>query len=209
MGKRSFNRVLNERRILPPKIVLYKNFENHENEKGFEYVYNSWEDNTHFILNKKSPILNCHFNFLIKLAPDTENDLEKYKRNYPNNETPTDDGYTQGNENNYVNYSVPNFKNDEICVLKEANSKDRFFIFLWIILFLIGYFDILEIFICCEIEKISVGIVKVVSHTNKYRACYKVNDVIFDEYSNIPNKSEQNELCENKYTEKEQFLAIN
>ena len=209
VGKRSFNRALNERRILPPKIVLYKNFENHENENGFEYVYNSWEDNTHFILNKKSPILNCHFNFLIKLEPDTENDLEKYKRNYPNNETPTDDGYTQGNENNYVNYSVPNFKNDEICVLKEANSKDRFFIFLWIILFLIGYFDILEIFICCEIDKISVGIVKVVSHTNKYRACYKVNDVIFDEYSNIPNKSEQNELCENKYTEKEQFLAIN
>ena len=51
-----------------------------------------------------------------------------------------------------------------------------FLIFLWFILLILGYLDILDFFIFTEREKIYVKITKLVSNTEIFRAYYNKND---------------------------------
>ena len=68
--------------------------------------------------------------------------------------------------------------------------------------------DILEIFICYEVEEIKVKITKYVSNTKKYRNSNKLNDPRY-EYNKIPNKNEIYEPCETKVTKGETFIDNN
>ena len=76
---------------------------------------------------------------------------------------------------------MPNFNDNEICILNPANSKDKFLIFLWFLLLLTGYLDIYELFIHYKVEEINVRIIKKVSKKKKYRANYKLNDKKYED----------------------------
>ena len=134
---RTFEKAFNERRKLPPQIILTNkeifdendNKENNNNNNNkIEYEYGSWEDGTDFNLNTNNHILICHFNFTIILDNDTRDNLANFKNNLGNKET-TDDNNEQKDEIYYEHLLVPNFNENEICILNPANSKDKLFIF--------------------------------------------------------------------------------
>ena len=218
---RSFKEAFNERRKIPPKITVTDNKNNIQ-----EYEYCSWEDNSYFNLRndyKNNPILECEFNYEIKIDDTTREDLETFKKSLDGNEmqtetptetptgtptgTPSDDGF-QLTKSYHENFFVPNFKNYETCLIKPTSAKDRFLVFLWFILLITGYMDILEPFICYEVEEIKVKITKYVSNTKKYRNSYKLNDPRYED-NKIPNKNDIYETCETKDTKGQPFLDNN
>ena len=186
----TFEKAFNERRKLPPQIILtnkeiFNEDDNKENNNNkIEYEYGSWEDGTDFNLNTNNHILICQFNFTIILDNDTRDDLANFKNNLGNKET-TDDNNEQKDEIYYEHLLVPNFNENEICILNPANSKDKLFIFLWFLLLFLGYVDIYEIFINFKIEEINVRIIKKVSKKKKYRVNYKLNDEKYEDILNI------------------------
>ena len=187
---RTFAKAFNERRKLPPQIILTnKEIVDEDDNNKIEYEYGSWEDGTEFILNTNNIILLCHFNYTIILDNDTRDDLANFKNNLGNKET-TDDNNEQKNEIYYEHLLVPNFNENEICILNPANSKDKLFIFLWFLLLFLGYVDIYEIFINFKIEEINVRIIKKVSKKKKYRVNYKLNDVKYEDNNILDRKKE-------------------
>ena len=199
---RTFEKAFNERRKLPPQIILNNNKEaiyddeNKENNNNYEYKYCSWEDCTDFILNKDNPILECHFNYSVHVDNETREDLENLKKNLEDKETTNGDNVLN-NKIYYTHYLVPNFNENEICYLKPINSKDKFLVFLWFLLFFTGYLDIYEIFICYKTEEVNIRIVKKVSKKKKFRNSYKLNDPKFED-NIILNKKEINDKIENE-----------
>ena len=214
---RTFNEAFNERRKIPPQITVTDNENNCQ-----EYEYCSWEDNSYYFLRndyKNNPILECKFNYEIKIDDTTREDLQSFKKSLEGNEIPTEtptgtpnetttDDDSQPTKKYHENFVVPNFKNYETCLIKPTTAKDRFFVFLWFILLITGYMDILEIFICYEVEEIKVNLTKYVSNTKKYRNSYKLNDPRYED-NNIPNKNEIYETCETKDTKGEAFIDNN
>ena len=213
---RTFEKAFNERRKLPPQIILTNkeifdendNKENNNNNNNkIEYEYGSWEDGTDFNLNTNNHILICHFNFTIILDNDTRDNLANFKNNLGNKET-TDDNNEQKDEIYYEHLLVPNFNENEICILNPANSKDKLFIFLWFLLLFIGYVDIYEIFINFKIEEINVRIIKKVSKKKKYRVNYKLNDEKYED-NNILDRKEIIESIEKEDIKNEPILINN
>ena len=193
---RNFKEAFDERRKLPPKIIV-SNFEyyNAINENNHEYEYCSWEDDTHFDLNvdyENVHIIECKFNFEIKIDNKTKKDLESFKSSF---KTPS----------SYIHFIAPELDNYETCFIVPATSKDKFFIFLWFITFFTGYMDILEIFISYKVEEVEVKITKLVSSAKNCRASYKSNDDRF-ENNRISMKNEENETCEIEDSKNNLFL---
>ena len=184
---RTFEKAFNERRKLPPQIILtnkakFDEDDNKENNNKIEYEYGSWEDDTNFILNANNLVLSCHFSYTINLDNETRDDLANYKNDLVNKEAEvSNDNIELKNEIYYEHLLVPNFNDNEICILNPANSKDKFLIFLWFLLLLTGYLDIYELFIHYKVEEINVRIIKKVSKKKKYRANYKLNDKKYED----------------------------
>ena len=163
---RTYEEAINERRKLPPQIVISGTNKSKEDEKAenktIEYEYCSWEDTTDFKLEKTSPYLKCEFILEVNFDKEALDDLEKLKEDL---------------ENNSVTNSCSDFQPKETCFLVPPNKAlTKFYIFLWFILYITGYVDILDYFIYFEEEKILVVVKKVVSNTNQYRASYKQID---------------------------------
>ena len=209
----TFEKAFNERRKLPPQIILtnkeiFNEDDNKENNNNkIEYEYGSWEDGTDFNLNTNNHILLCHFNYTIILDNDTRDDLANYKNDLGNKDTPNDNN-EQENEIYYEHLLVPNFNDNEICILNPANSKDKLFIFLWFLLLFIGYVDIYEIFINFKIEEINVRIIKKVSKKKKYRVKYKLSDEKYED-NNILDRNELIESIEKEDIKNEPILINN
>ena len=120
--------------------------------------------------------------------------LDNYKKSLENNGKPTAREYREY-------FEVPNFTEKETCFLEPTNWKDKFLVFLWFIVLITGYLDILEPFIIDEVGEVDVTITKLVSNTKKYSCSYKLDNIIEDDYT--PNKNEiytPKGLSENKDT---------
>ena len=92
---RTFKEAFNERRKLPPQIIVSDESRyNKTNENNHEYEYCSWEDNTNFELkvDYNVDIIECQFNFEIKIDDSTKEDLDSFKKSFENNEKPTNNG---------------------------------------------------------------------------------------------------------------------
>ena len=129
-------------------------------------------------------------------------DLETYKTNLENNKKSTLSTY-------YTHFLVPNSTENETCLLEPANRKDKFFIFLWFIVLITGYLDILEPFISFEIEKIDICISKFVSNKKKYSCSYKLDNNNTKDYY-TPNNDEtyeSKELSENEDQKKVELIT--
>lgn len=194
---RTFKEAFNERRKLPPQIIVSDESRyNKTNENNHEYEYCSWEDNTNFELkvDYNADIIECQFNFEIKIDDSTKEDLDSFKKSFENNEKPTNNGEHQ-NKTYYEHFLAPELYNNETCFKQPVTSIERFFVFLWFILLFTGYVDILEIFICYTVEKVDINITKLVSNSKRYRALYKSNDGRFED-NKISMKTEMNETFE-------------
>ena len=87
---RTLEEAINERRKLPPKILLEgnpipskdedENKDEIKQNKTVEFEYCTWEDNTNINLNIEGPIINCDFVLKIKLDKESEEDLESFKK---------------------------------------------------------------------------------------------------------------------------------
>ena len=203
---RTFEKAFNERKKLPPQIILSnKEIINDDNENKEnnninniikeEYKYCSWEDGTNFVLNKDNPILVCYFDYSINLDSETREDLNNYKNNLENKEI-SNDNNEQKNEKYYEHFLVPNFNDFEICTLNPLNSKDKLFLFIWLLTFLTGYLDIFELFLYHDNEVINVRVIKKVSKRKKYRVDYKLNDEKYED-NDILDKNGKNEAIDN------------
>ena len=133
--------------------------------------------------------------------------MANYKNDLGNKDTPNDNN-EQENEIYYEHLLVPNFNENEICILNPANSKDKLFIFLWFLLLFLGYVDIYEIFINFKIEEINVRIIKKVSKKKKYRVNYKLNDEKYED-NNILDRNELIESIEKEDIKNEPILINN
>ena len=129
---RTFEEAFNERRELPPQIIVVAkvppNDNNYypindiynENSNGkieMEYEYCSWEDNTDFVLDKESAILECQFGFEVNLNKETADDLEIFKK-----------GIKNASEY-YENILCPGFKCYEVCSLNQKNFMKNIYQF--------------------------------------------------------------------------------
>ena len=188
---RTFEKAFNERKKLPPQIILSnKEIINDDNENKEnnninniikeEYKYCSWEDGTNFVLNKDNPIIVCYFDYSINLDSETREDLNNYKNNLENKEI-SNDNNEQKNEKYYEHFLVPNFNDFEICTLNPLNS------------------DIFELFLYHDNEVINVRVLKKVSKRKKYRVGYKLNDEKYEDFLNndISDKYGKNEAVDN------------
>ena len=188
---RTFEEAFNERRKLPPQIIVVAkvppNDNNYypindiynENSNGkieMEYEYCSWEDNTDFILDKESAILECQFGFEVNLNKETADDLEIFKK-----------GIKNASEY-YENILCPGLKCYEVCSLKPKKFYEKYLPILWFIFLLIGYLNILDTFFYYKIDKIYIRIKKIISNTNSYRTCYKKNDENLESYKILNGK---------------------
>ena len=179
---RIFEEAINERRRLPPKIILSKNDtnsgDNTNNDQNWkqelEYEYCSWEDNTYFNLTKYSEILKCQLE--VKLNENTKIDIDNLKNDFKNK------GYDE------VLISFQSFNKNEECFSEYGKCIYKFLIFLWFILFILGYLDIHEFFIFTEREKIYIKITKLVSNTMIFRAYYNKNDEKLESYKKFNKK---------------------
>ena len=201
---RTFKEALNERKKSPPQIIVDKNYNFYygNKENYFEYEYCSWEDNTDFILNENNPVLECKFQFEILLDDETYEDLQTFKANLENEEKSTFSKY-------YTHFLVPNCTVYETCILEPANRKDKFFVFLWFIVLITGYLDILEPFIYFEVAKVDISISKLISNKKKYSCSYKLNNNNTDGYytSNKNEIYESKELIENEDTKRVESMT--
>ena len=187
---RTFEEAFNERRKLPPQIIVIAkvppnnnyypiNDIYNENSNGkieMEYEYCSWEDNTDFILDKESSILECQFGFEVNLNKETADDLEIFKKGIKNS------------SEYYENILCPGFKCYEVCSLKPKKCYEKYLPILWFIFLLIGYLNILDTFFYYKIDKIYIRIKKIISNTNSYRTCYKKNDENLENYKILNGK---------------------
>ena len=182
---RCFEEAFNERRKLPPQIIIgakttpndnyYTSGINDicneiSNERiEIEYEYCSWEDNTDFILNKESPVLECQFSLEVNLDKETENDLDKFKKDIKGT-------------NISETVLCPGFKSYEVCVLKPQKLYEKFLPIIWFISYFTGYLSIFDKFIHYDVGKVDIRIKKLISNTNAYKAAYKKNDENLENY---------------------------
>ena len=176
---RTFEEAINERRKLPPLIIINKktSYQNYypsstndypSGENEIEYEYCTWEDNTDFILDNECSILECQFDLEVNLDKETKDNLELFKKEIENKRTSINDDIK------YIEtVNCPDFNDYETCFLKAQNFFEKILPILWFISFITGYLNIIDIFINYKFEKIYVKIKKAISNTNLYRAKYK------------------------------------
>ena len=147
--------------------------------KEYEYKYNSWQDETNFILNKKYIILYVQFKYVIKFDSGASEEIEKMK-SQSLKEAESHDTETDLKEI----FTVPNFKENVMCVPDKNCWKDFLYLILGIIMTFSGYSVFVHFF--ARYGKIEVNIIKIVSNTNKYKNAYMAegpNVNIYDSFN--------------------------
>ena len=133
--------------------------------KEYEYKYNSWQDETNFILNKKYMILDVQFKYEIKFDSGASEEIEKMK-SQSLKEAKSHDTDTELKEI----FTVPNFQENVMCVPEKNCRKDFLYLILGIIMTFSGYSVFVHFF--ARYGKIEVNIIKIVSNINKYKNAY-------------------------------------
>ena len=147
-----------------------KRYEDREKEtwnEETEIKYNSWQDNTNFILSENEPVIDIHFKYEINFDLDTINYIDNLKSDLEKKEKEHDTQYEI-----LELFEVDKFKDNIITLSKNNCWKNLLYFFLALIITLFVYSSFVIFFVTYSVKKIEIKIIKSVSISNIYKNGY-------------------------------------
>ena len=151
-----------------------------------EIKYNSWQDNTNFILSENEPVIDIHFKYEINFDLDTINYIDNLKSDLEKKAKEHDTQFEI-----LELFEVDKFKDNIITLSKNNCWKNLLYFFLALIITLFGYSSFVVLFVTYGVKKIEIKIIKSVSISNIYKNGYmkKGNSIYTFYFSFFSNKN--------------------